>query len=309
MNLNKIKRVCGALFLVLFIGFATHSWAVDRGTLESDAGIYSAPNATSQVLGKYKKGMSFPIMTPEKNGWYEIQFKTPFKGFNKGYIRKESVKVSGGTSTPSASVQRRVRSSSSSSSSKSSSKRYSFGAYGGLYTVNLATAMTTVGETATSGSHLGFSAELGWPLSDAFTLVIGANYMTLSMPTIRTGQTQSLFANGFGAHVLAAYTVMKSGGFSITPSIGGGGSLMTAGNVNGTPATQISTTGIFTPQFLGRLDLELMLGESLAFRANAGYRMFTLSAVPVLLTNGTTQTSIDFPLGGLFFGGGLLLYF
>jgi hypothetical protein len=311
MNLNKIKRVGHTCFLVTLIGFSANVFAADRGTLQSDASIYSSPSATSQILGRYKRGMVFPILVPERNGWFEIQFKTPFKGFNKGYVRKESVSVasSGGPPPPATQSQaaptKRERSSTKSTSS--SSRRNSLAFTGGLYMVSPQLALFAVSETATSGSHLGFAAEYGWSLSDSFVLNIGANYMTMSLPSIIANQSQSLFANGFGGHVVASYALVKSGSLRISPGIGGGVGLMSAGNVNGTPSQQITTTGIMSPLFLGRLDIDLALGESFAFRAYGGYRMFTLSAVPIFLITGA-QSTVDYSLGGLFFGAGFLLY-
>jgi hypothetical protein len=177
---------------------------------------------------------------------------------------------------------------------------------GALASVSPSDFATKTGDQYASSNALFYGVELGDRFSDSIEGTLSADLFSLSAKSNSTGVSDGAFASGFNLTAGLDYLMVNGHSFTFGPGIGLGIGLASAGNNNG--SIKKTTSGVMAPLYLIRLDGAWRFADSFALRFGLGYRVQTLTAIPVTTLSSSSATA-DLSMSGVYGGIGLSYLF
>src|SRR4051812_12039741 len=90
-KIQALAITCAVLFVP---SLAQAGWV--NATVTRQATVYRQANDASEALGHLREGKTVRVYTPERNGFYALNFGKPIKGTNIGWISTGDVQLLGG---------------------------------------------------------------------------------------------------------------------------------------------------------------------------------------------------------------------
>lgn len=302
-------RHVSLLAVMLFgIVLSTPIWAASKAVIKAETRVYSEASEASVSLGTYHARTTVSLDEQPVAGWYRVTFPTPVKGHNEGWVRQDAVErmLAAGSQPP----PRRAESDHYKEKNKERRKysndepRFRIGLSAGLSQVSPSSFQSKTGDTYASGTALAYGLDLGYRLSENLDGSLGIDLFNFTQKSGTSGVSDGVFADGYSLVAGLDYLMVNGKTFTLGPGIGLGVSAASAGNNNG--AVKKTTSGIIAPLYLVRLASGLRFGDSsFAMRFELGYRIQTLTDVPVTTLSTSQAALADLSLSGLFAGIGL----
>ena len=270
-------------------------------TLTQDSMLYKAPDARSEVLGRYPKGTKIRVYHPGRNGWYTTYLSKPVKGVQYAWLPSSVLDIDG--AAPGGDKEK-------AGPAGPVTDPNTWISAGAVMTMAAPSEMqTAIGDTAAGISLLNISAGVGRYFGEKFFLTVRGGMFSLPTPA---GASGAYTASGMWGTLGAGYMFIRKNGYSVGLEVAGGMSLCTAGNsaksTSDGKTYSLTTSGIMGTPINAGLTGKLAFSRKLGIEAQAGYLMHTLSAVPFFkLNTASTQVTPNMSLGGL--NAGARLYF
>jgi hypothetical protein len=276
-----------------------------NATVTRQAVVYRQANDASEQLGHLREGKVIRVYTPDRSGFYAVNFGKPIKGTQTGWIAVGDVQLADGAvggaaaaGTPTRAPRRAY-----SNRMKPSWLDLTFS----LVMMSPSSFQTAIGEATSGISGSEFGLTYGHRLAGSnLGFAFGAFYYSVK----GTGTVDTYSAKGFGGSAGLDFQFVNQNQFSVSALAAVGMSINSAGNA--TQTIEFNTSNIIAFPLKIELDLRKYFG-TFGFMAGGGYQLASLKEVPVVLQGGTAanpnQTVADFALSGLFIKGGISLNF
>jgi hypothetical protein len=288
-----------------------------NGTVSaSQALIRRQPNGSAEVLGHLRQGKKIRIYTPDRAGYYAVNFGKQIKGATVGWILSTDVAVDGGGEPSPAPPGEPAAANDPARKGQPQQRRTGGRVKPSWLDVSFvlqnaapSAFQEAISEEAKGVSSTGFS--LGYAHhapGSKFGFAFEAFYYSMS----GTGTNGTYQAKGFGGRAGIDLQFVNSNQFSFDGILNIGMSINSAGNANST--VEFDTTNIIAfPIRLG-VDLRKYFG-GFGLLAGAGYQIMSLKEVPVVLegpldADGNPPEGLaDLSLSGLYFHLGVSIAF
>lgn len=303
MNSPRPNRFCFiAALLLAGLGLESpiaYSAANQRqATAVEDVIVRKEAKETGEVIGRFRKGTQLKVYFPDRGGWYAIYFAQPVKGTHYGWMPAQSLQLQENLHNDGAHVAPASgpsRSKTAPSGPAASSWVALVGEFGMIAPSALQTAL---GDPAKSLIAPSFGLEFGhiFPSRWLVTARAGSHFFSQAL---QSSSSLSYAVNGLELVITAGYALVRGPRTVVSLEAGGGASLGSAGNTS--TSQEISTSPILSYPIVGKISLKQRLMDEIGLLVDAGFRLQSMSAVPLLVPPaGTTQTSADIALGGPF---------